>query len=475
VSLITKTSTEDGSSVELHEPNRVWSTYTAISWCIAALLLASAGLKGYALATAPTVGSGFFSSKPVLIGIVEVEFILAALLLSGLWKQQVRWLTMAVFTLFAGVAGYKVWTGAASCGCFGRIEVDPRYTFVLDILVVSLLFAFGPEKNLGSPPQLRRTTLAIFTSMVLVIGAGGGVAMALYQPASLTGEELPEGGPGSLVVLEPETWIGKKFPLLKHIDVGSQVESGSWVVVLHRSDCHTCQKALPLYRELAGEGEFVAGKPSVALIEMPGSEKPHVGPSGRHLIYGKLQPTRDWFATTPVAVLLRDGLVIAAATGEEAANLGWLTQATSTGNLSSLIAMPLNVTGKLLDGGTFSSAELKGKVVLVDFWATWCGPCVRNMPEIQALYKKYHGQGLEIVGFSLDQSGDPLREFLAAPANKGKMPWPQVFPGNAMADQLAVRSIPTIVLLDREGIVRFAGNPPSNLEAIISALMSGRK
>jgi thiol-disulfide isomerase/thioredoxin len=475
MSLVKESPVENGPRSELQDLKVGWSAYDGICLGIATLLVIAAGLKGYALATSPAAGSGVFSSKPVLIGEVEAEFALAVCLLSGWRKQQMRWLTAAVFALFSCVTAYKVWTGASSCGCFGRVEVDPRYTFVLDVSLVSLLCTFGPNNNPRVPWQMGRWNFVVLASVVLAFGIGGGVAMAMYQPAVLTSDDIPDGTPSTLVVLESEAWIGKRFPLLKHVDVGAQFETGSWVVVLHREDCHTCQQALPLYRELASEGEFVAGRPEVALIEMPGPGISHFGPNGRHLIYGKLQPTRDWFATTPVAMLLHDGVVIAAASGEEAANLEWLARATSTDNHTRLIGKPLTVEGKQLgDGAAFSTTVWKGKVVLVDFWATWCGPCIRSLPELQSLYKKYHSQGLEIVSVSIDQGTDPVQKFLASSANKVGMPWPQLFPGQALADQLGVQSIPTVVLLDSQGIVRFAANPPSNLEERISRLLNSK-
>ena len=63
-------------------------------------------------------------------------------------------------------------------------------------------------------------------------------------------------------------------------------------------------------------------------------------------------------------------------------------------------APPLIATA--LDGQTFDLAKLRGKVVLVNFWATWCAPCRREMPILDAFYRRYHGQGLELIGISVD-------------------------------------------------------------------------
>jgi peroxiredoxin len=65
----------------------------------------------------------------------------------------------------------------------------------------------------------------------------------------------------------------------------------------------------------------------------------------------------------------------------------------------------------LLDGGTLRLANLRGKVVLLDFWATWCEPCQKETPGFVALQKKYDGQGLQIIGISMDDSSEPVRDF----------------------------------------------------------------
>lgn len=106
---------------------------------------------------------------------------------------------------------------------------------------------------------------------------------------------------------------------------------------------------------------------------------------------------------------------------------------------------------KDMTGAPLSISRFKGKVVLVDFWAVWCGPCVAELPNVLAAYEKYHAKGLEIVGISLDQSEEKLKAFLA----EKKMTWPQYFDGkgweNKLAQQYGIKSIPATFLLDREG------------------------
>ncbi|MBI2925461.1 MAG: TlpA family protein disulfide reductase [Verrucomicrobia bacterium] len=102
-------------------------------------------------------------------------------------------------------------------------------------------------------------------------------------------------------------------------------------------------------------------------------------------------------------------------------------------------------------GKPLAIANYKGKVVLLDFWATWCGPCVAELPNVLKTYEKYHEQGFEIIGISLDKDEEALNKFI----KQKKMSWVQFFDGkgwqNKLATKYGINSIPATYLLDGEG------------------------
>ena len=104
-------------------------------------------------------------------------------------------------------------------------------------------------------------------------------------------------------------------------------------------------------------------------------------------------------------------------------------------------------------GGSLSFDSLKGKVTLVDFWATWCGPCVKAMPGVQKLHDAYAAQGLAVVGISIDDEGvKKVGPFLAK--SKVKYTYPIAIDNADVWKAWGVRSLPTMVLVKDDQIVK---------------------
>lgn len=107
---------------------------------------------------------------------------------------------------------------------------------------------------------------------------------------------------------------------------------------------------------------------------------------------------------------------------------------------------------KDLNGAVLSSEQLKGKVVVVDFWATWCPPCIKEVPGYTELQRRYESKGLVIVGISLDRAGpDVVRTF----AERFKVNYPLAMGDDATVAAFGgIEAIPTTFLIDRQGQIR---------------------
>lgn len=149
---------------------------------------------------------------------------------------------------------------------------------------------------------------------------------------------------------------------------------------------------------------------------------------------------------------------------------GFLYRLDSRGN-------PVAIKFTAVDGREVDMGKLSGKVVLVDFWATECVPCVAALPRVKAALEKYRQKGLEVIGISCDTDKEKLQRFLKAK----EISWPQYFDGqqqaqNKFAQSFGICGVPHMFLVDKKGCLRFdnvwAAGGRTNFEDKIEILLA---
>ena len=132
-------------------------------------------------------------------------------------------------------------------------------------------------------------------------------------------------------------------------------------------------------------------------------------------------------------------------------------------------AIDFNV--KDLDGNDLSLEQYRGNVILLDFWAVWCGPCIAEMPNVKGVYEKYKDNNFQIIGISLDRSRDTLVGYL----EKEGITWPQFFDENGWQNRVAqmygINAIPHMYLIDGDGVIRKSGVRGPALEPAVHHLV----
>jgi peroxiredoxin len=127
-----------------------------------------------------------------------------------------------------------------------------------------------------------------------------------------------------------------------------------------------------------------------------------------------------------------------------------------------------------VDGRTFDLSTLRGKVVIVNFWATWCAPCREEIPILEAFYRSHHGQGLEVIGLSMDRS----REHEAVKKLMQSVSYPVALASDAKVNGFgAARALPVTYVVDETGTVRARLTPDTplteeRLEDVVLPLLS---
>ena len=142
-----------------------------------------------------------------------------------------------------------------------------------------------------------------------------------------------------------------------------------------------------------------------------------------------------------------------------------------------LVGNEMELTGTTMEGTPFDWKQYRGRVVLVDFWATWCGPCLAEMPNVRKNYDMYHDRGFDVVGVSVDDDREALGKFL----QENPLPWTTLHEsegGHPAASYYGISAIPTTILVGRDGkVVSLAARGPQLtqlLEKLIGMKQEGQ-
>ncbi len=286
-------------------------SFSGLRFLLGAILLTAASLKAEWLFVSAAwpfgaghAGTGLFERWA--FGLVLFEIAFAAWLFSGRLPSFAWWAATGCFATFASVAAFKVLHGDADCGCFGVVRTPPWVALSIDLTALAALLATYRD---------RTTRRKCPSSFALRLPAAVGYAMILLVATKISLPLVLADGfnRNGASVMDPSRWVGQRFPLLEHIDIGPELSSGEYIVILHRHGCPLCEETLNAawFRDAAGHSN------RIALIELPPYAAAQEAEFSQFAFAGRLNVDRPLPLTAPVVVLLKQGRVTSVAVGGE--------------------------------------------------------------------------------------------------------------------------------------------------------------
>jgi len=300
------------------------------------VLIFASVLKIHQLLTEPIISQGFWESWEFFVIQIPLELGLGIWLVCGLFRKAAWLIAVVAFVIFILAMLQKGLIGAASCGCFGRVQVNPWITLLaIDLPLLIALLIFQPKGYKLLPPPWPSVKHFFSVAIPTFILLGGIIPILIFnkppdktdkyevvRPEEWTRQALasekPAGEKQTIQSQRSEKQVSQEWPLLKHIDIAESLRWNIAVVMFYSSECDTCHEAIPLYdkisRDMAGSEDSI----QFAFIEIPpySPEQDSLIPPDTLCLTGKLDSSKEWYIMTPLVVVILDGSVVKSWEGE---------------------------------------------------------------------------------------------------------------------------------------------------------------
>jgi len=344
-------------------------------------------------------------------------------------------------SLMSGVSIDRLKEGGSASGARGAVILN-SLAFNAGLSVIFL--ALGATAGLVGAAILNNVWVRIIGGAIIIAFGLQLIGLlkisALYKDTRFFSDDKPRGMAGSftLGIAFAAGWTPCIGPILGGI-IGLAATSGGWRSGLLLSAFYSAGLAIPFLLTGLGINQFLG----------------FYGKFRRHLhkvevVSGVILIVVGLLVATGFSTLLASSTLASILPNAES----WLkvspaapTTTAAPGSLSSFPVAP-EVELKTLDGKSFQLTELRGRVVLLNFWATWCVPCRSEIPELNNMHRDLESRGLSVLGVSTYDGADGVRSFDI------KQDYPVLLGDQTVEAKFAVSALPTTFILDRQGRIR---------------------